>query len=83
MFNKLYVWVGKNFLPVLFSLIGIGLALTVFNLIDVVRKPSPINIVEGSVQHHLVWDNKGQCYFVRPYSSEVVYLIRVQDCDKK
>ena len=83
MFNRLYVWVGKNFLPVLFALIGIGLALTVFNLIDVVRKPSPINIVEGSVQHHLVWDNKGQCYFVRPYSTETVYLIPVKDCDKK
>ena len=83
MFNKLYVYVGKNILPIIFILVGFGLLLTIFNLIDVVRKPAAINIVEGSVQHHLVWDNKGQCYFVRPYSNEVVYLIRVQDCDKK
>jgi hypothetical protein len=83
MFNKLYVYIGKNILPIIFILVGFGLLLTIFNLIDVVRKPAAINIVEGSVQHHLVWDNKGQCYFVRPYSNEVVYLIRVQDCDKK
>ena len=74
MFNKLYVYIGKNILPIIFILVGFGLLLTIFNLIDVVRKPAAINIVEGSVQHHLVWDNKGQCYFVRPYSGEVVYL---------
>ena len=83
MFNKLYVYIGKNILPIIFILVGFGLLLTIFNLIDVVRKPAAINIVEGSVQHHLVWDNKGQCYFVRPWSGEVVYLIPVKDCDKK
>ena len=83
MFNKLYLYVGKNILPIIFILVGFGLLLTIFNLIDVVRKPAAINIVEGSVQHHLVWDNKGQCYFVRPYAGQTVYLIRVEDCDKK
>jgi hypothetical protein len=38
---------------------------------------------KDGIQHHLVWSNKGECFFVRPYSKETVYLIRVQDCDKK
>ena len=83
MFNKLYEWVGKNVVPIISILVGFGLVLTILNLVEIVRRPADINISEGSVQHHLVWDNKGQCYFVRPYSNEVVYLIRVQDCDKK
>ena len=83
MLDKFYVWFGKNIIKLIVTLVCLGLALTIFNLIDVVRKPAAINIVEGSVQHHLVWDNKGQCYFVRPYSGEVVYLIPVKDCDKK
>jgi hypothetical protein len=82
MFNKFYAWIGSNIIAIIFALAGISSALTIYNLVDVVRKPSPINIVEGSVQHHLVWDNKKQCYFVRPYSNEVVYLIRVPDCDR-
>jgi hypothetical protein len=36
---------------------------------------------EGGIQNHLVWDIKGQCYFVRP-ANNAVYLIRVNDCDK-
>lgn len=83
MFNKLYVWVGKNVLTLLVVLVLISSLVTIYNLIDVVRKPASIDVVEGSIQHHLVWDNKGSCYFVRPYSNEVVYLIRVPDCDKK
>jgi hypothetical protein len=83
MFSKLYAWVGKNILVLIFVLLGVTSALTIYNLVDVVRKPAPINIVEGSIQHHLVWSNKGECFFVRPYSTETVYLIRVPDCDKK
>ena len=83
MFDKFYAWVGKNITFILTVSVGIALILTILNLVQIVRRPAQINISEGSVQHHLVWDNKGQCYFVRPYSNEVVYLIRVQDCDKK
>ena len=81
--DKLYTWVGKNVLNITGVLLILGLGLTVVNLIDVVRKPAAIDVVEGSIQHHLVWSNKGECFFVRPYSTETVYLIRVQDCDKK
>ena len=83
MFNKLYEWVGKNVVPIISILVGFGLVLTILNLVQIVRRPADINIPDGSVQHHLVWDNKGQCFFVRQWSGEVVYLIRVQDCDKK
>jgi hypothetical protein len=36
---------------------------------------------KDGIQNHLVWDIKGQCFFVRP-ATNTVYLIRVQDCDK-
>jgi len=82
MLNKFYVWVGKNSIMVLFGLLFLSSIIGIFNLVDIVRKPATIDVVEGSIQHHLVWSNKGECFFVRPYSTETVYLIRVQDCDK-
>jgi hypothetical protein len=82
MLNKFYVWVGKNSMMVLLSLLFLSSLIAIINLVDVVRKPPSINVIEGSIQHHLVWSNKGECFFVRPHSSETVYLIRVQDCDK-
>lgn len=83
MLNKLYVWIGKHALGLFVFAIIVTSITTVVNLVDVVRKPPDISVVEGSIQHHLVWSTKGECYFVRPYSNETVYLIRVQDCDKK
>jgi hypothetical protein len=83
MFKKLIDWGNKNSMKILITFALFSSFVAIFNLVDIVRKPSAINIVEGSIQHHLVWSNKGECFFVRPYSSEVVYLIRVQDCDKK
>jgi hypothetical protein len=82
MLNKFYVWVGKNSMMVLLSLLFLSSLIAIVNLVDIVRKPPSINVIEGSIQHHLVWSNKGECFFVRPHSSETVYLIRVQDCDK-
>jgi hypothetical protein len=82
MLNKFYVWVGKNSMMVLLSLLFLSSLIAIINLVDIVRKPPSINVIEGSIQHHLVWSNKGECFFVRPHSSETVYLIRVQDCDK-
>lgn len=36
---------------------------------------------KGGVQNHLVWNIKGECFFVRP-ATNTVYLVRVEDCDK-
>ena len=83
MLNRFYVWIGKNSIMVLLALLAFSSIIAILNLVDVVRKPAAINTIEGSIQHHLVWSNKGECFFVRPYSTETVYLIRVQDCDKK
>jgi glycerol uptake facilitator-like aquaporin len=41
----------------------------------------PLTEYKDGIQNHLVWDIKGQCFFVRP-AVNTVYLIRVQDCDK-
>ena len=46
----------------------------------VIENP-PLKEYEGGIQNHLVWDIKGQCFFVRP-ANNAVYLIRVNDCDK-
>ena len=83
MFNKLYAWIGKNSVVVILALLTLSSVIGIINLVDVVRKPATIDVIEGSIQHHLVWSNKGECFFVRPYSTETIYLIRVQDCDKK
>ena len=83
MFDKLYAWIGKNTISIVVFLALASSGFAIYNLVDVVRKPALIEVVQGSIQHHLVWSTKGECYFVRPYSAETVYLIRVQDCDKK
>jgi hypothetical protein len=38
---------------------------------------------KDGIQNHLVWDIKGQCFFVRPKDDVTVYLISVHDCDRK
>jgi len=41
----------------------------------------PLPEYKDGIQNRLVWNIKGECYFVRP-ATNTVYLIRVQDCDK-
>jgi uncharacterized protein YxeA len=38
---------------------------------------------KDGIQNHLTWNIKGECFFVRPNDDVTVYLIRVNDCDKK
>jgi hypothetical protein len=47
------------------------------------HKGEPLPVYSDGVQNHLIWNIKGECYFVRPNDDVTVYLIRVQDCDKK
>ena len=82
MFDKFYVWVSKNTISIFVFFALFSCSVAIFNLIDIVRKPPTIEVIEGSIQHHLVWSIKGECFFVRPHSNETVYLIRVKDCDK-
>ena len=41
----------------------------------------PLTEYKTGIQNHLVWNIKGECFFVRP-AVNTVYLIRVEDCDK-
>jgi Na+-transporting NADH:ubiquinone oxidoreductase subunit NqrD len=41
----------------------------------------PLPEFKDGVQNRLVWNIKGECYFVRP-ATNTVYLVRVIDCDK-
>lgn len=83
MFKSIVNWVNSNALKIIGVLIVIGACYTVFNLIDVSRKPAEIVVKEGSIQNRLVWSASGNCFFVRPMAGETVYLIPVKDCDKK
>jgi hypothetical protein len=82
MFNKFYAWVGKHAVGVFVFALVVTCLTSMYSLIDVVRKPPKLELFEKGVQNHLVWSARGECFFVRPYSTETVYLIRVEDCDK-
>jgi len=41
----------------------------------------PLSEYKDGIQNRLVWNVKGECYFVRP-ANNTVYLVRVIDCDK-
>ena len=47
------------------------------------KKPELLKDYKDGVQNHLIWNIKGECFFVRPNDGNTVYLVRVQDCDKK
>ena len=83
MFKSILNWININAFKIIGVLIVIGACYTVFNLIDVSRKPAEIVVKEGSIQNRLVWSASGVCFFVRPMAGETVYLIPVKDCDKK
>lgn len=75
-------WFKFHLTEIAFILIIVSLSAAIFNLVDVVKKPPEVKELKGSIQNHLTWSVKGECYFVQPYSNGTVYLIRVEDCDK-
>lgn len=83
MIKNLIAWFNNNTFKIVGVLIVFGALFTVYNLIDVSRKPAEIVVKEGSIQNRLVWSASGNCFFVRPMAGETVYLIPVKDCDKK
>jgi hypothetical protein len=83
MLNRLHIWVGKHAAGLFTFALVVTCFVSLFQLIDITRKPPELKEFKGGVQNHLVWSAKGECFFVRPYSTETVYLIRVEDCDKK
>ena len=83
MFEYIYNWIVKHFLVICSVMIVFGYTFILFNLIDIVRKPAEIKEDKESIQNHLLWSVRGECFFVKPYADGMVNLIRVQDCDKK
>jgi hypothetical protein len=56
-----------------------------FNVYFIVQNelhPTELKDFKGGIQNHLLWSNKGECYFVRPANGQTVYLIKVEDCNK-
>jgi hypothetical protein len=83
LFTKLKDWFNKNFITNSVIVLLVLSGLTIYNLVDVVRRPPEIKDFKDGVQNHLVWSVKGECFFVKPYTDNMINLIRVQDCDKK
>jgi hypothetical protein len=54
----------------------------VYREYDEILNPPPLKEYNKGIQNHLVWNIKGECYFVRPYNDTTMYLIKTPDCDK-
>jgi hypothetical protein len=82
MISSVINWFKVRLIDIAIVLVIIAMAAAIFNLVDVVKKPPEVKEIKGSIQNHLTWSVKGECFFVQPYSNGTVYLIRVEDCDK-
>jgi len=79
MFNDIIERIKKLHWGII-SLVILVILLGFSFLVNLIGNP-PLADLKGGIQNHLVWDIKGQCFFVRP-ATNTVYLIRVEDCDK-
>jgi hypothetical protein len=82
MIDSINNFISKHAISLFTFAIVISCLASMYQMIDITRKPPELKDFKGGVQNHLVWSTKGECFFVRPYSTETVYLIRVEDCDK-
>jgi hypothetical protein len=81
-FQDVVNWFSEHIMTIAFYFAIFLFGYSVLSLIDVTRKPVPLEQGDG-VQHHLVWDINGKCFFVKPHSQYTNYLVAVSDCDKK
>lgn len=81
MFSKLLGWINKHAIGLFVFALVVTSIVTIISLVDIVRKPPDLSGIKG-VQHRLVWDISGNCFFVRPYNETTNYLIAVPDCNK-
>jgi hypothetical protein len=85
MFSKLSKSISGWFKTyyIVLGLIGFSiLASILWTTYDSLKNPPDLMDFKGGIQNHLVWSIKGECYYVRPYTTNTTYLIRVLDCDK-
>lgn len=81
--NKISEWLSKHVLGITITILMSVCVYTIYNLVEISRKPPVLETIKDGVQNHIIWNIQGECYFVRPYAGQTVYLIRVQDCDRK
>jgi len=74
-------WWGKTILSILTWVVLFGAIFLAYDK----RQEDVLKLKDykDGIQNHLVWDIKGQCFFVRPHTDVTTYLIRVSDCDRK
>lgn len=75
-------WISNHSLVLFLVILCVALGFALLQLVEISKSPSDIGDVKG-VQHHLVWDVGGNCYFVRPNNEKTNYLIPVPDCNRK
>lgn len=85
--KSIFSWFKENYGNLLFIFaIGVAFILYAYSMIEFTNNKkgaAPLKEFKDGIQNHLIWDIKGQCFFVRPNDDVTVYLVRVQDCDKK
>lgn len=70
-----------NFISVVLAVFFVG---AIWLTLTTPPKQNPVlKEYKDGVQNHLIWNLKGECFFVRPNDDITVYLVRVNDCDKK
>jgi len=79
MFKTVSEFLKKNY-TILIGLILIG-CIGYYQFISLTNPPE-LQQFKGGIQNHLVWNIQKECFFVRPYTNNTTYLIRVPDCDK-
>ena len=80
--KKILAWLSDNLILIVSGLV-FGFLAAYISVYQPKINSEPLKEFKDGIQNHLVWDIKGQCFFVRPNDENTVYLIRVVDCDKK
>lgn len=71
----------KNNLNTWLTIFLVGVIIYHITRID--SKTADFKEFKDGIQNHLLWSIKGECFFVKPQTEKTVYLVRVEDCDKK
>jgi hypothetical protein len=78
--KKIIDFIKSNLSTWLTFLLGCVIIYQVYSLDT--KAPEFKDFKDG-VQNHLLWSIKGECFFVKPQTEKTVYLVRVEDCDRK
>lgn len=91
MFEKIGKWLINSFiLHIIISMILVsGLIFATlytqqaWEYVNTSKNPPELKDFKNGIQNHLLWSIEGNCYFVRPFTDNTVYLVSVPDCDRK